>query len=214
MRLQNITLLAGLGMLAVMLQGCPKEKIDVPCYLNNIVVRNGLRVTPARDSLRFGDTLWISSSVYRHVRDNNNQPIDLNNKGLNSYLSFGKRNPTLNEVLRPEDFKLVLLAGSLGETKMYSSIHFHARLNYELVGDSMKLLAGFVPQRKGIFEIKGTEAYISPGGQWFSTAFYQNGSCYQGVLNDSFTTPNRHWYLYYGAGTTYNSPQAYYVNFY
>lgn len=199
-----------------MLQGCPKEKTDVPCYLNNIVVRNGLHVSPATDSLRFGDTLWIASSVYRHVLDNANQPIDLNNKELNSHLSFTKVNATSGEVLRDIDFKLVLFTGTQGQSNMSGTTVYVARLNYQLVGDSLKLLAGFVPQKKGIYTITGSNRYISFGSssRWFSTEFYKNGSCYQGVLNDSFTTPNRHWHYYYQSPTTYNSPVAYHVNFY
>jgi hypothetical protein len=198
----------------LLLQGCPREQVLQSCYLNNILVNGGLRMLPATDSLPLGDTLWISGTVPRNVFDNNNQPVNLDGKGLATKFEMLRVSP-YGGLVQP-DFKVFANTGTITETKINGNF-FQVNFQYATATDSMKLLAGFVPVKKGVYEIRGTNALYNPPSlsfnSTFSTPFYKTGNCYQGALIDSFSNPNRHWYLYYPA-LQYNFAHIYYVKFY
>jgi hypothetical protein len=198
----------------LLLQGCPREQVLQSCYLNNILVNGGLRMLPATDSLPLGDTIWIVSAVSRNAIDNNNQPVNLDGKGLATKLEMLRVSPFGGVV--QSDFKVLTRTGNITETRMNGNF-FQVNFQYATVVDSMKMLAGFVPVKKGVYEIRGTNSLPDPPSlslsPSFNTPFHKTGNCYQGSLIDSFSNANRHWYLYYPA-LSYNFAHIYYVKFY
>jgi hypothetical protein len=195
--------------LAFMLQGCPKSKALQSCYLNNIIVYGGIRATPAADSLPLGDTLFLSSAIFRNVFDNNNQPVNLDGKGLNTRFEIRRVNPFA--AVAPSDVTIIALAGSMGEIKI-SGTALSATINYATVADSMKLRAAMVFAKKGVYQLGGESGLGSYSVPAFSSFFHQTGNCYQGRLTDTISNPNRHWYLY--GLPTYNVASAYFVKIY
>jgi hypothetical protein len=195
--------------LAFVLQGCPKSKVLQSCYLNNIIVHGGIRVTPVADSLPLGDTLFLSSAVFRSVFDNNNQPVNLDGKGLNTRFDIRRVSPF--SAVAQSDVTITALAGSMGEIKT-SGTALAATINYATVADSMKLRAAVVFTKKGVYQFGGENGLVSLSVPFFSTPFHQTGNCYQGLLTDTIINPNRHWYLY--GLPAYNLPSSYFVKIY
>jgi hypothetical protein len=195
----------------VLLTGCPKNRVTADCYLNNILVRNGISISPASDSIPLGDTLWMTASLPRQARDNGNQPVDLDNKGVVSELRFFRSFVTTSDPPRPEDTRITMHTGNLTETRTRGT-WLIARFQYATVADSLKLRFAFIPQKKGVYEISGAESFA--GAQnYISSVFYYSGTCYQGIKYDSFINPNRHWYLTAG-GSLLNYANYYFVKVY
>lgn len=192
-----------------MLQGCPKEKVKTDCYLNNIIVHGAIKAAPATDSLPLGDTLYLSSAIPRNVFDNNNQPVNLEGKGVNT--KFEIRRILSLTGMSQSDVNFFSLSGIIGDVNT-SGHTLHAMFNYTAVADSMKMVAGVVFTKKGIYQVTGTNSTVALSGLRINSFFYPTGDCYQGLLTDTFSNPNRHWNLY--GLPTYNLPSSYFVKIY
>ena len=167
------------------LWGCPGECVG-PLYK----FQTSLEITPSRDTIRVGDTIWLKSTFSKHLKDEHSgQMVDFRNAKITFPFQFSELNKTdiMSEKMKDARHKFYIHAID-GKTtsnektaeQYVEVIDLHDQYRYQLV---------VIPKAPGVFCIEAAHAGNGEISQKVK-------KCGMGEVYQDMIVTDRHLYLF------------------
>jgi hypothetical protein len=166
----------------IVISGCPK-----PCIESNYSFAVHSQIIPDSDSIKVGDTIFLSSSFPTILTDQSTgQVIDYNNSiDLGSTLGLVELvkgiYPGIDAV---NDFDYISISGMAYNDKSIASPNKFQQLKYEQINGNYELKIGVIPKKNG--------TYYLGLGDGLSNGRNKNKSCEKASFNITFKNTNQH----------------------
>ncbi len=180
--------------IAIINSGCPK-----PCIEANYSFSVNSEISPDIDSVKMGDTLFLSSSFSNALTDQTTG-MTINYSGasdIESTLSIAELIPG-DSIPKGSvyNFNYASLAGMIYNSTSIPSPETVQQLKYQEVGNNYELKIGLIPQRKGVFAL-GI-------GNGLSNGRNKSGKCEKASFNFTIINTSQHIYFFKNWKPGYN----------
>ena len=165
--------------------GCPKACIEA-----NYFFAVNAQITPDLDSVKVGDTIFLTSSFSNKLTDvSTGNMVDYSNAtGIGSSLSVFKliKGDTIaTDALF--DFNYISINGRVNNNRSIPRPDGVQQLTYQELNENYVLKIGLIPKHKGIYGL-GLQNGTSIGRK-------NSRSCEKAAFDISYTNTNQHFYL-------------------
>ena len=184
--MKNLFAFMPLFILAILISGCPK-----PCTEANYIFAVNSQIIPDLDSVRIGDTIYLTSTFPSSLKDQiGGAIVDYSHaKNLNSTLGIGE---FVNGEKIPNNavfnFDYVSIKGRVYNDKNIPNPDGTQQLIYQEINGNYELKIGLIPKIKGIYGL-GI-------GDGVSTGRSNAKSCERATFSISLNSTNQHFDIY------------------
>jgi hypothetical protein len=110
-----------------------------------------MSISPALDTVSIGDTLWLQSIIPEFLKDQiSGEDIQVSNFDFNVKMTINRMD-IIGTPDAEKEFTYINLKGSIDVVPLSSVIL--ASVHYEYSGINNELIAGIVPEEKGLYQI-------------------------------------------------------------
>lgn len=203
--MRNALIIIILGCIVLLNTGCPKT-----CIESNYLFAVNSYISPDKDSIKVGDTIYITSSFHTKLIDQNSgSEINYTGaKNLGSTLGIGKL-MTSNAIPTDAvfDFNYISIKGSVYNDRSIASPDGVQQLKYQEINDNYELKIGLIAKTKGVYGL-GL-------GNGLSVGRSNSKNCEKASFNISINNTDQHFYLYQNTypnhqSNDYEKKHAYY----
>lgn len=183
--MKNLIVSVTLLIVAVINSGCPK-----PCIEANYSFAVNSQITPDLDSVKVGDTIFLTSSFSTKLTDHaSGQMIDYGNStGIGSTLAVS--NLPIGDTIAKDavfNFDYTSLSGRVYNDRNIPRPDGVQQLTYQEIGGNYVLKVGLIAKQTG--------NYILGLGDGLSNGRNTSRSCKKASFNISINNTNQHFYL-------------------
>ncbi|WP_419803464.1 hypothetical protein [Mucilaginibacter sp.] len=208
--MKNFVVAISLFCIVILNSGCPKSS----CIKTNYSFAVNSQISPDLDSIRLGDTLYLTSSFPKKLVDDYTKTVvDYSNSmGIGSTLGLVKLvNGSYPGKDAVNSFKYSNVTGSVYNDKSIPSPDKIQQLKYDEVNDNYKLKIGIIPMEKGVY-------YLGVGNG-LSNGRNKSNSCEKASFNITMINTSQHLNYFSawnpnGTLSTYEKDRAYFFKVY